>query len=136
MSSGPRVVHEHLDSNRACDVRHPALVWVVAFHAIATFALSALRHAHFGSHAQDLGAYDSVFCNLAHRGTLWNSIERIHQWGNHLELGLLVMWLPYRVAASPLWMFALQSAACAAAAIPIETLARRALGDRRASLLV
>ena len=109
--------------------RHPAFVALVAVYAIAMLAWTILRHRHFGS-GVDLGAYHSVFWNLAHRGTPYNAIERAHQWSNHLEIGLTWLAIPYRVYATPLWLLAAQTLAVAAAAFPIEALARRITHDR------
>ncbi len=99
------------------------------------FAWSLLRHQHFGSSALDLGAYESVFWSLGQRGSLNNSIERMHQWSAHFEVGLLPLWLPYRFFPSVAWLFALQAACCASAGLFLERLARRALGDSRAALV-
>jgi uncharacterized membrane protein len=114
--------------------RHPAFLFVVGAYAIAMLAWTILRHHHYGS-GVDLGAYDSVFWNLAHRGTPYNGIERVHQWSNHLELGLVWLGIPYLLHASPLWLLVTQTLAVAAAAFPIEALARRITGDRLISAL-
>jgi len=106
---------------------------MVAAYAVAVFTLSALRHHNFGS-TSDLGTYHAVYWNLSHRGSLWNSIDRVHHWSNHIELGLVWLWLPYRINASPLWLFLTQSITSATAALPIEALARRATGDRLIAL--
>lgn len=119
---------------RSSDAPHAAFKAVVALHFLVMFAFSAFRHRHYGSHAYDLGAYHQIFWNWAYRGSLWNEVERMHQWSAHLELGLLPLWLPYRIVATPLWLFALQSGACALAAVAVERLARRATGDRRLAL--
>ena len=116
--------------------RHPLVVPIVVAHATVMLLWSILRHQHFGSHAFDLGAYENVFWNLAHRGTLWNSIEHSHQWSNHLEVGLLWLWLPFRYVPSPVWLFLLQQISCAACALPIEAIARHGTGDRRLGLVV
>jgi uncharacterized membrane protein len=110
--------------------RHPAVVTLVVAHAFSMVVWSVLRHEHFGSAAYDLGAYENVFWNLGQRGTLWNSVERVHQWSNHLEIGLLWLWLPFRIAPSPVWLFLIQQISCAAAALPLEAMVRRASGDR------
>ena len=109
--------------------RHPAFVALVAVYAAAMLAWSVLQHRHFGS-GVDLGAYHSVFWNLAHRGTPYNSVERVHQWSNHLEIGLAWLAIPYRIYATPEWLLAAQTLAVAAAAFPIEALARRITHDR------
>jgi uncharacterized membrane protein len=110
--------------------RHPALFPVIGAYALVLFLWSFLRHRHFGSAAIDLGAYQSVFWNLAFKGTPWNSLERAHQWSIHFEVGLSWIALLYRIRPSPIWLFAIQSAATAAIAIPIDALARRITGDR------
>jgi hypothetical protein len=66
---------------------------------------------------------------------LWNSVERTHQWSNHLEIGLLWLWLPFRLAPSPIWLLLVQQVSCAAAALPIEAIARRSTNDRNLGLL-
>ena len=104
-------------------------------YAALLFAWSALRHAHYGSHAYDLGAYHQTFYNLGRHGSLWSPIEEFHSWSSHLEIGLLPIGLLYRLAPSPLWLFALQALGCAACAVPIELLARRYTGDARLSLI-
>jgi hypothetical protein len=43
----------------------------------------------------------------------------MHQWSAHLEIGLVPLAIPYRIAASPLWLLAAQAASCAATAIPL-----------------
>src|SRR5262249_10190685 len=50
-------------------------------------------------------------------------------------LGLLWLWLPYRIWPSPLWLLGLQSATSAAAAIPIEALARHVTGSPKSALV-
>jgi hypothetical protein len=92
-------------------------------------AWSLFRHRNFGS-TSDLGAYHAVFWNLAWRGTAWNSIDRIHQWSTHVELGLLWLVLPYRFHTSPIWLFLTQNICCAVAALPVESVARRVSRDR------
>jgi len=114
--------------------RHPAFLFVIGAYAATMLAWSLLRHHHYGS-GVDLGAYDSVFWNLAHRGTPYNGIERVHQWSNHLELGLVWLGIPYLLYASPVWLLITQTLAVAAAAFPIEALARRITGDRLISAL-
>jgi uncharacterized membrane protein len=114
--------------------RHPAFVALVVVYAAGMLAWTVLRHRHFGSGA-DLGAYHSVFWNLAYRGTPYNAIERVHQWSNHLEIGLVWLGIPYRVVATPVWLLAAQTLAVAAAAFPIEALARRITRDRLISTL-
>jgi uncharacterized membrane protein len=112
------------------------LFWVfVGAYGLVLFAWSSLRHAHYGSHAYDLGAYHQVFYNLGTHGNLWSPIEQIHQWSAHLEVGLLPVGLLYRAAPTPLWLFALQATACAATAVPVEALARRFSGDSRIAFL-
>lgn len=108
--------------------RHRAVLPLALAHAIALFAWGALRHAAYGSRAYDLGAYHQVFYNLS-RGSAFNEIEQFHQWSAHLEIGLVWLALPYRLAPSPLWLLAAQAAACAAAALPVDRLARRVTGD-------
>src|SRR5207253_1611476 len=71
----------------------------------------------------------------AHRGVPWNSPERVHQWSNHFEIGLAWLWLPYRLAPSPVWLFLLQQISCAAAALPIESIVRHASGKRELGLV-
>ncbi len=109
--------------------RHPAFVALVALYAAAMLGWGVLRDHHFGS-GVDLGAYHSVFWNLAHRGTPYNGVERVHQWSNHLELGLAWLGIPYRIVATPIWLLAAQALAVAGAAFPIEALARRLTHDR------
>jgi uncharacterized membrane protein len=109
--------------------RHPAFVALVAVYAAGMLAWTLLRHRHFGS-GVDLGAYHSVFWNLARRGTPYNAVERVHQWSNHLEIGLVWLGIPYRIYATPVWLLGAQTLAVAAAAFPIEALARRITRDR------
>lgn len=115
--------------------RHRLFGWVVGAYGLLLFTWSSLRHAHYGSHAYDLGAYHQVFYNLGAHGNLWSPIEQMHQWSAHLEVGLLPVGLLYRLAPTPLWLFALQAAACAATAVPVEALARRFSGDARIALI-
>jgi uncharacterized membrane protein len=124
-----------MERNGSVPVRHPCVVPIVVGHALLMVAWSILRHRHFGSAITDLGAYDNVFWNFAHRGTLWNSPERVHQWSNHLEVGLVWLWLPYRIAPSPIWLFLLQQISCAAAALPVESIVRHASGRRELGLV-
>ncbi len=115
--------------------RHPLVVPMVVAHATIMVLWSTLRHEHYGSSAFDLAAYENIFWNLAHRGVPWNSIEHSHQWSNHFEVGLLWLWLPFRFAPSPLWLFLVQQISCAAAALPVDAMARHASGDRRIGLV-
>ncbi len=114
--------------------RHPLVLPAVATHAAAMLAWSALRHAHYGSHAMDLGAYEQVFWNLGQHNSLWSSIEHTHQWSNHLEIGLVWLWLPYRIYPTVIWLFMLQSVCVAATAVVVEIVAREASGSRRLGL--
>lgn len=107
---------------------------VVVAYGFALFAWSALRHAHYGSHAYDLGAYHQVFYQLGAHGRLWSSIEQMHQWSAHLEIGLLPVGILYWIAPTPLWLFALQAAACAATAVPVERFARITTRDSTLAL--
>ena len=109
--------------------RHPLVIPLAAAYAAILFAWCALRHAHFGSSAFELGAYHSMLWNVAHRGTPWNSLERAHQWSTHLELGLLPLVPLYRIAPSPAWLWLAEGAACGAAVLPIDAHARRVTGD-------
>ncbi len=113
--------------------RHPLVLPLVVGYAALVFALSALRHHNFGS-TSDLGTYHAVYWNFAHNGSLWNSIDRMHHWAGHIEIGLLWLWLPYKIHASPLWLFLIQSLSSACAALPIEALTRRATGDKLTGL--
>ena len=113
---------------------HPLLPWLLCGLGALHFFWSLLRHRHFGSNANDLGAYESVFWSLGQRGALNNSVERIHQWSAHLEIGLVPLWLPYRIHPSVVWMFLLQAGCCAASGVFFERFARGALGDPRAAL--
>jgi uncharacterized membrane protein len=98
-------------------------------YAAVLFAWCALRHAHFGSSAFELGAYHSMLWNVAYRGTPWNSLERAHQWSTHLELGLVPLVPLYRLAPSPAWLWLAEGLTCGAAVLPIDALARRITGD-------
>ncbi len=108
--------------------RHRFVLPGLALYAAVLFLWSALRHAHYGSHAYDLGAYHQVFWNVAH-GSLWNPIEQLHQWSLHIEVALLPVGALYRIAPTPLWLFAIQAGACASAGLPVEALARRFTAD-------
>lgn len=115
--------------------RHPLVVPLAVGYAALIFAWCFLRHRHFGSSAFELGAYHSILWNVAHRGTPWNSLERAHQWSTHLELGLLPLVPLYRILPTPAWLWLAEGAACGAAALPIDALARRVTGDRVVGLL-
>jgi uncharacterized membrane protein len=114
--------------------RHRLVLPIVLLHAAVMLAWSLLRHHNFGS-TSDLGAYHAVYWNLSHRFTAWNSIDRIDQWSTHIELGLLWLVIPYRIHTSPVWLFLTQSLACAAAALPVEAIARRTTRDPVVALL-
>lgn len=109
--------------------RHPAFVALVLVYAAGMLAVTLLRHRRFES-GVDLGAYHSVFWSLAFHGTPYNAIERVHQWSNHLEIGLVWLAVPYRILTTPAWLLGAQTLAVAAAAFPIEAIARRVTGDR------
>jgi uncharacterized membrane protein len=109
--------------------RHPLVIPLAVLYAAALFAWCALRHRHFGSSAFEMGAYHSTLWNMAFRGTPWNSLERAHQWSTHLELGLAPLVPLYRLAPSPAWLWLAEGAACGAAALPIDAIARRITGD-------
>jgi uncharacterized membrane protein len=115
--------------------RHPALLPIAGLYAALLFAGAYFRHEHFGSTTFELGAYHSVLWNVAYRGSPWNSLERVHQWSNHLEVGLAILAPLYRLAPSPVWLWLLESVSCAAAALPIDALARRISGDAVIGLL-
>ncbi len=108
--------------------RHPLTWAVVSLHAGVLLAWSWLRHQHFGSHAFDLGAYHNVFWHQAFRGVAWNGVEHMHQWSAHLEVGLMVLWAPYRVWASPFWLFALQGLASVGAGLVLDAHVRQVSG--------
>jgi uncharacterized membrane protein len=54
--------------------RHALFVPGVVAYGAVMFAWCALRHAHYGSHAYDLGAYHQIFVNLAYHGSLWSPV--------------------------------------------------------------
>lgn len=124
-----------LPDHRSGAERHRFFWPIVGTYCVVLFVWSALRHAHYGSHAFDLGAYHQVFYNLAAHGSLWSPLEQMHQWSAHLEVGLLPVGILYRIAPTPLWLLAIQAAACAATAAPVEALARRFCGDSRMALV-
>jgi uncharacterized membrane protein len=115
--------------------RHRLVIPLAVLYAATIFAWCALRHRHFGSAAYELGAYHSVLWNVAYRGTPWNSLERAHQWSTHLELGLVPLVPLYRIAPSPAWLWLAEAAACGAAALPLDALARRVTGDALIGLI-
>jgi uncharacterized membrane protein len=114
--------------------RHGLVLPLCLLHAAVMVAWSLFRHHNFAS-TSDLGAYHAVFWNLSYRSTAWNSIDRIHQWSTHIELGLLWLVVPYRLHTSPIWLFLTQSLACALAALPIDAVARRVTRDPVIGLL-
>lgn len=109
--------------------RHPLLIPIAGLYAALLFASAFLRHRHFGSTTFELGAYHSMLWNVAFRGTPWNSLERVHQWSTHLEVGVAVLAPFYWIVVSPVWLWLAESLCVAAAAIPIDALARRITGD-------
>jgi uncharacterized membrane protein len=115
--------------------RHPLLLPLCAAYALAVFAWCLLRYRHFGAPAYELGAYHSLLWNLGERGTPWNSLERAHQWSIHLEPGVFWIAALYRLAPSPVWLWITESLACAAAALPVDSIARRTTGDPVVGLL-
>lgn len=115
--------------------RHPYFLPSVALYALLLFTWSALRHAHYGSFAHDLGAYHQIFWNLGAHGSLWSPIEQMHQWSAHLEVGLLPVGLLYRLAPTPAWLFALQAASSAGTAVVMERFAARIIGDAQLAFL-
>ena len=115
--------------------RHPLVIPLAVVYAVAIFAWCFQRHRHFGSSAFELGAYHSVLWNVAFRGTAWNSLERAHQWSTHLELGLVPLVPLYRIFPTPAWLWLAEGAACGAAALPLDALARRVTHDRVVGLL-
>ncbi|MFT3773270.1 MAG: DUF2079 domain-containing protein [Minicystis sp.] len=115
--------------------RHPLLIPLAVLYGLALFAWSFLRHKHFGSGTFELGAYHSVLWNVAFRATPWNSLERAHQWSTHLEPALAVIAPLYRISPSPVWLWIAESTCVAAAALPIDALARRVTNDAVVGLL-
>jgi uncharacterized membrane protein len=115
--------------------RHPLVIPLAVAYAALIFGWCYLRHRHFGSSAFELGAYHTVLWNIAYRGTPWNSLERAHQWSTHLELGLAPLVPLYRIFPTPAWLWLAEGAACGAAALPLDALARRVTGDRVVGLL-
>lgn len=115
--------------------RHPLVIPLAVVYAALLFSWSLLRYKHFGSTTYELGSYHSILWNVAFRGTPWNSLERAHQWSTHLELGLAALAPLYRIAPTPVWLWLAESVCCAAAALPIDALARRITGDRVVGLM-
>jgi uncharacterized membrane protein len=134
-SAGPSSLRARRPAPPAPPPRHPLLIPIAALYALVLFAWSFLRHRHFGSSTFELGAYHSLLWNVAHRFTPWNSLERAHQWSTHLEPGLVVLAPLYRLSPSPVWLWLAESLGVAAAALPLDALARRITGDAVVGLL-
>jgi uncharacterized membrane protein len=92
--------------------------------AVAYTAIGWLRHRNHWSGGFDLGVFDHALWRLSVGEGLDSSVLGRSVLGDHLSPALLLLVPAYVVAASPLWLFAVQGAALGATVVPLRALAR------------
>lgn len=100
---------------------------------IVFFASSVIRHLLLQSNALDLGYFDQAIYLISQGITPIVSFRPYHVLGDHAAWILYVIAGVYRIYPSVYWLFAIQSAAFAIAAIPVWHLAKQAGLDRSKS---
>lgn len=105
--------------------RENKLVWggIVVFIALIT-VLTAVKYAYFGYDALDLAIFNQVFWNTIHGRSFTQSIHPHLSLGDHAELAILPLSLPYALIPGPRTLLALQAAALAVAAWPLFLIAK------------
>lgn len=105
--------------------RENKLIWggIAAFIGLIT-ALTAVKYAYFGYNAIDLAYFNQVFWNTIHGRLFTQSIHPHLSLGDHAELAILPLSLPYALLPDPRTLLALQAAALALAAWPLFLIAK------------
>lgn len=97
------------------------------------FAASWFRHATFRSTTYDLAVFEQVLWRMAHGRGATSTLTAWNTFADHLSPVLLVFVPLYRVAPSPLWLFAAQALALGLGALCIRPLAVAVGLDRDAA---
>jgi uncharacterized membrane protein len=90
------------------------LLALAAGLALAVFTLAWYRHASFRSTSLDLAVYDQAIWKLAHLRAPELSTIGWNAFADHFSPALLAFAPLYRLAATPLWLFAAQALAIGA----------------------
>lgn len=103
--------------------RHPFDVTLAIIVAVTAFALQCVRFATFRSAVYDMAVYDQVLWKMANGRGATSSLTAWNTFGDHFSPILLVFVPLYRLAATPLWLFAAQALAFALAVLCARALA-------------
>ena len=98
----------------------PARLLTAVGLAVVLFAVGWYRHASFHSSTLDLGIYDQAVWKLAHFRSPELSTIGWNAFADHLSLVLFAFVPLYWIAASPLWLIAVQAAALGAGFLVLE----------------
>jgi uncharacterized membrane protein len=112
--------------DKGTDISSKALAGIILVSVSILFACSSLRHALFQSSAFDLGYFDQAIYLIAQGKTPIVSFWGYHFLGGHADWILYLLALPYKIYPDIHWLFAVQAAALALAALPTWHIARQA----------
>lgn len=113
------------------------MYWSVAAAALVLFGFSSLRHWAIRSTAWDLAFFDQALFLISRGQTPIVSFVNFHALGDHASWILYPLAAFYWIKPSVHWLFALQAAALAGAAIPLWLLlAREGLSQRAATAVL
>jgi uncharacterized membrane protein len=111
--------------DKGTDISSKALAGIILVSVSILFACSSLRHALFQSSAFDLGYFDQAIYLIAQGKTPIVSFWGYHFLGGHADWILYLLALPYKIYPDIHWLFAVQAAALALAALPTWHIARQ-----------
>jgi uncharacterized membrane protein len=105
--------------------RENKLIWggIGVFVALIT-VLTAVKYAYYGYDALDLAIFNQIFWNTVHGRPFAMSIHPHLSLGDHAELAILPLSLPYALIPDPRTLLALQAAALGLAAWPLFQIAK------------
>ena len=112
------------------------MYWSAAAATLVLFGLSSLRHWSIRSTAWDLAFFDQALFLISRGQSPVVSIAGFHAMGDHASWILYPLAAFYWIQPSVYWLFALQAAALAGAAIPLWLLLARDGLSRRAAAAV
>lgn len=108
---------------RAYLSRHRIDLAAAGLLTLVLFAAATYRHETFRSYAYDLGVYQQVLWKMANGRGATSSLTAWNTFGDHFSPVLLAFVPLYKLAATPLWLFGIQSLAIGIGALCVRPLA-------------
>ncbi|BAZ16173.1 hypothetical protein NIES4071_80480 [Calothrix sp. NIES-4071] len=115
--------------------RHHSLAWLIGASILIFFTCSSVRHILFQSLAFDLGIFDQAVYLISQGKEPFSTFLGFHILGDHAALIWYPLALLYKIYPSVYWLFAVQSVALAAGALPVWHLAKLAGLDKYATTI-